>query len=90
MNKALKITLILAAILAAAALVFFITPMKAWKKYQAQYPALFEVQDEATPTYLAFCKSYWKTMGKVIAGKEEEITYSGGLLPDLEVVAPKI
>lgn len=90
MNKALKITLILAAILAAAALVFFVTPMKAWKKYQAEHPALFEVQDEATPTYLAFCKSYWKTMGKVVADKEEEITYSGGQLPDIDVVAPRI
>ena len=90
MNKALKITLILAAILAAAAVVFFTVPMKAWKKYQAEHPALFEVQDEATPTYLAFCKSYWKTMGMVVADKEEDITYSGGQLPDIDIVASKI
>ena len=90
MNKALKITLILAAILAAAAVVFFTVPMKAWKKYQAEHPALFEVQDEATPTYLAFCKSYWKTMGMIVTDKEEDITYSGGQLPDIDIIAPKV
>lgn len=66
---------------------YFLVPLKQWKKYKENHPSLFEVQDEATPKYTEFCKSYWTTFGKVGTEKEEEITYDGGELPEV-VVTP--
>ena len=70
-------------------LLYFTLPLKQWKKYKAEHPSLFEVKDEATPTYLDFCSSYWKTFGKVIADKEDEITYDGGELPEIVITPNK-
>lgn len=68
---------------------YFLTPIKAWKKYKETHPSLFEVKDEATPTYLDFCQSYWKAFIKVSEGKEDELTYDGGELPEVIITPNK-
>ena len=66
---------------------YFLVPLKQWKKYKENHPSLFEVEDETTPKYTEFCKSYWTTFNKVGTEKEEEINYDGGELPEV-VVTP--
>lgn len=66
---------------------YFLVPLKQWKKYKENHPSLFEVEDETTPKYMDFCKSYWTTFNKVGTEKEDEITYDGGELPEI-VVTP--
>jgi hypothetical protein len=73
----------------AACLAFYTIPLKQWKKYKAEHPSLFEIQDEATPTYWNFVKSYWKTLGMVLTDKEEDITYDGGELPEIVITPNK-
>ena len=89
MKTVTKIGFVLGSSAIAVALMYFLMPYKQWKKYKAEHPALFETKDEATPTYLKFCESYWKTFGLVVAEKEDEITYDGGELPEV-TITPKI
>lgn len=90
MKKATKYGMIIGLPAITILLMYFLTPIKAWKKYQQDHPALFETKDEPTPTYWDFCQSYWKTFVKYSEGKEGDITYTGGQLPDIDIVAPKL
>lgn len=67
------------------AIAYFLIPRKEWKQYKENHPSLFEVQDENTPTYNDFCKSFWKTFGKINTEKEQDITFDGGELPEYTV-----
>lgn len=78
MKTSTKIGLILSLTGLGLVIAYFITPYKAWKKYQTEHPSLFEVKDDKTPTYLNFCKSYWKTFGIIDTPKEEDMTFTGG------------
>ena len=89
MNKGLKITLWILIPLIALLLMYFLIPMDAWKQYKENHPSLFEVEDEATPTYWQFCKSYWKAFILVSDGKEDQITYDGGELPEIVITPSK-
>lgn len=80
-----KITLVATTIIMAIIGIYLITPIKTWKKYKAEHPSLFEVNDESTPTYWNFCKSYWSTFIKTGTKKEDEITYDGGELSEFIV-----
>lgn len=80
-----KITLVATIIIMAIIGIYLITPIKTWKKYKAEHPSLFEVNDESTPTYWNFCKSYWSTFIKTGTKKEDEITYDGGELSEFIV-----
>ena len=85
MKQATKIGFIFGSSTIALALFYFLTPLKQWKKYKEEHPSLFEIKDEATPSYLAFCESYWKTFWNITSGKEDEITYNGGELPEITI-----
>lgn len=85
MKTATKIGFLLGSSTVTIALMYLLTPLKQWKKYKAAHPALFEVKDEATPSYLDFCHSYWKTFIKVAEEKEDNITYDGGELPEITI-----
>lgn len=89
MKTPTKIAITIGAIILALITMYFLIPIKAWKKYKAEHPSLFEVDDENTPTYRNFCKSYWNTFGKVGTEKEDEITYDGGELPEINVPIAK-
>lgn len=89
MKTATKLGFFLGSSAIALLLGYFLMPLKEWKKYKETHPSLFEVKDEATPTYLEFCKSYWKTFIKVSEGKEDEITYDGGELPEITITPNK-
>lgn len=80
-----KITLVATTIIMAIIGIYLITPIKTWKKYKAEHPSLFEVNDESTPTYWNFCKSYWSTFMKTGTKKEDEITYDGRELSEFIV-----
>ena len=89
MKTPTKIAITIGAIILALIIMYFLIPIKAWKKYKAEHPSLFEVNDENTPTFRNFCKSYWNTFGKVGTEREDEITYDGGELPKIDVpIAP--
>ena len=87
MKTITKIGIGLAVTVAGLAALYLLLPLKAWKKYKEEHPALFEVQDEATPTYISFVNSYWKTFSQTGTPKEEEMTYDGGQLPDIDITA---
>ena len=89
MNKTLKIGFWIVLILIAIAAVFFITPKNAWEQYKERHPSLFEVEDEATPTYWNFCISFWKTFFKTKEDNEDEFTYDGGELPEIVITPSK-
>ena len=89
MNKATKYGIFIGTPAIAIALLYCTMPHKAWKKYKAEHPVLFEDGVKNKPTYLDFCKSYWKTFLKTAQEKEEEITYTGGQLPEIDVIANK-
>lgn len=82
-----KITLVAITIIATVISIYLIAPIKTWKKYKTKHPSLFESEDENTPTYWRFCKSYWSTFMKIGTEKEDEITYDGGELPEI-IVTP--
>lgn len=82
-----KITLVSIAIIVTVISIYLIAPIKTWKKYKKEHPSLFEKEDENTPTYWSFCKSYWSTFMKIGTEKEDEITYDGGELPEI-IVTP--
>lgn len=84
-----KITLVATIIIMAIIGIYLITPIKTWKKYKAEHPSLFEINDESTPTYWNFCKSYWSTFMKTGTKKEDEITYDGGELPEVTIRPPR-
>ena len=88
MKKAFKWGLFIGTPALTMILLYFLTPIRAWKKYQKEHPALFEEGCEKT-TYLQFCSSYWKAFTKTAEGKDDEITYTAGQLPDIDVVASK-
>ena len=90
MKTSAKIGLILCCSSVSLTLAYFLTPLRQWKKYKENHPSLFETEDEATPKYIDFCYNYWKTFGKVAAGKEDEITYDGGELDEITITAPLI
>lgn len=89
MKTPTKIAITIGAIILALIIMYFLIPIKAWKKYKAEHPSLFEVDDENTPTFRNFCKSYWNTFKKVGTEKEDEITYDGGELPEYTVTPEK-
>lgn len=89
MNKALKIALWILIPLIALALIYFLVPMEAWKQYKERHPVIFETNDEATPTYRQFCKSYWKAFILISNDKEEEITYDGNEISEITVTPNK-
>ena len=70
-------------------MMYFLMPLKAWKQYKEKHPSLFEVKDKATPKYYQFCKSYWKDFILVSDGKEDQVTYDGGELPEFVVTPSK-
>ena len=85
MKTPTKITITIGAIILALIIMYFLIPIKARKKNKAEHPSLFEVDDENTPTFRNFCKSYWNTFKKVGTEREDEITYDGGELPEIDV-----
>lgn len=89
MKTPTKIAITISAIILALIIMYFLIPIKTWKKYKAEHPSLFEVNDESTPTYRNFCKSYWSTFMKTGTKKEDEITYDGGELPEVTIRPPR-
>lgn len=87
MKTITKIGIGLAVTVAGLAALYLLLPLKTWKKYKEEHPALSEVQDEATPTYMSFVNSYWKAFGQTGTPKEEDMTYDGGQLPDINITA---
>lgn len=85
MKTTTKYGLILGSTALAIVAIYFLVPIQQWKKYKENHPSLFEVQDDATPTYINFCKSYWKAFFAIGTPKEEDITYDGGELPEVVV-----
>lgn len=87
MKTITKIGIGLAVTVAGLAALYLLLPLKAWKKYKEEHPALFEMKDESTPTYMSFVNSYWKTFSQTGTPKEEDMTYDGGQLPDINITA---
>lgn len=90
MNKSFKIGFFIGMPVIALLLTYMLVPLKIWKAYKANHPTLIEVKDEATPSYLDFCHSYWKTFLEVSKGNEENLTYDGGELDEVIITAKKI